>query len=123
MMKNVIAQDELPFRGFSRVFEGQKHGDVGISMFLVDSPPGNGPGLHRHPYAEIFMVQDGKATFTVDGETVEAVPGQIVVVQPGQAHAFISSGEGPLRLTAIHANREFVTEWLSHDESRSAWES
>ena len=64
----VIRQDELPFSNIAREFVGADH-DAGICLILVDAPPGRGPSLHRHPYAEVFLVQEGEGVFrTEDGE-------------------------------------------------------
>jgi hypothetical protein len=49
-----MAKEELPFGGIAHKFEGYRYGDVGVSFFLVDSPPGGGAVLHTHPYEEIF---------------------------------------------------------------------
>jgi quercetin dioxygenase-like cupin family protein len=42
-------------------FEGVERG-VGVSLIFVDAPPGDGPRLHRHPYEEVFVVQEGEAS-------------------------------------------------------------
>ena len=98
----VIEGDELPHSGSTRKFEGYLYGGTNVSFFLVDTPPGSGPRLHRHPYEEVFVVQEGNVTFTVEGETVEASAGQIVIVPAGAAHTFVNSGAGPLRQIDIH---------------------
>jgi len=41
----------------------------------VDAPPGGGPKLHKHPYEEIFVVQEGTATFTAGDETIKVEGG------------------------------------------------
>jgi len=79
---------------------------------VVDAPPGGGPKLHRHPYEEVFLVQEGNATFTAGEETIEVGGGQVVVVPAGVPHKFVSSGEGRLRQVDIHASDRFDTEWL-----------
>jgi mannose-6-phosphate isomerase-like protein (cupin superfamily) len=81
---------------------------------VVDAPPGGGPKLHRHPYEEVFIVQEGTATFTAGDETVEVKDGQVVVVPAGVAHKFVNSGEERLRQVDIHASERFVTEWLEN---------
>jgi mannose-6-phosphate isomerase-like protein (cupin superfamily) len=93
-------------------FQGFAHGDVGASCIIVDAPPGGGPRLHRHPYAEIFLVLEGKATFTAGPEVIEAGGGQMVVVPAGMPHRFVNSGTGRLRQIDIHPSNRFVTEWL-----------
>jgi quercetin dioxygenase-like cupin family protein len=37
-------------------FEGESHGS-GVSFFLVNNEPGQGPDLHRHPYSETWIVR------------------------------------------------------------------
>ena len=81
---------------------------------VVDAPPGGGPKLHRHPYEEVFIVQEGTATFTAGDEMVEVKDGQVVVVPAGVAHKFVNSGEDRLRQVDIHASERFVTEWLEN---------
>ncbi len=82
-----------------------------MSFFAGSYAPGRGPSLHRHPYDETFIVQDGSATFTVDGETVEVEAGQIVVVPADATHKF-TTGEAGMRSVNIHAASEMQTEWL-----------
>jgi hypothetical protein len=73
-MSPLIPAGTLPGSERSRQFEGEEHG-VGVSFFLVDSVPRHGPKLHRHAYEEIFSVESGKATFTLDGTELDAGPG------------------------------------------------
>ena len=80
----------------------------------MDAPPGSGPKLHRHPYEEVFIVQEGTATFTAGDETVEVKGGQVIVAPAGVAHKFVNSGEERLRQVDIHASERFVTEWLEN---------
>jgi mannose-6-phosphate isomerase-like protein (cupin superfamily) len=86
------------------------HLGAGVSLIVVDAPPGSGPKLHRHPYEEVFVVQEGTATFTSGDETIEAKGGQ--VVPAGVAHKFVNSGTGRPRQVDVHASERFVTEWL-----------
>jgi mannose-6-phosphate isomerase-like protein (cupin superfamily) len=79
---------------------------------VVDAPPGGGPRLHRHPYEEVFVVQEGSATFTAGDDVIDARGGQVVVVPAGVAHKFVNSGAGRLRQVDIHASERFITEWL-----------
>lgn len=101
-MTYVIARDELPHGKIAHKFEGYRYGDANVSFFLVDSPPGSGAGLHKHPYEEVFVVQEGVVTFTVGDDTIEVTAGQIVVVPAGVPHKFVNSGTGPLRQVDIH---------------------
>jgi len=108
----VIDRDELPHSRTAHQFEGHHYGDANVSFFLTEAPPGTGPRLHTHPYAEVFVLQEGQATFTAGDATIEASAGQIVVVPAGTPHKFVNSGDGGLRQISIHANERMVTEWL-----------
>ena len=73
---------------------------------------GGGPRLHKHPYAEIFIIRSGTGLFTVGDQEIEASAGQILVVPPDTPHKFTNLGPGPLETTDIHENGSFITEWL-----------
>ena len=107
-----IERAELPVVGGAHEFEGYLHGDVPASLIFVDGPPGSGPRLHRHPYAEIFVIQEGQATFTVGAEVIAVRAGQILVAPAGIPHKFVNTGDGPLRQLDIHLSARFDTEWL-----------
>ena len=101
-MTYIVDKNELPYGTIAHKFEGHRYGDVNVSFFLVDSPPGGGPVLHSHPYEEIFVTLEGNATFTVGDDTIEVSAGQIVVAPAGVPHKFVNSGSGPLRQVDIH---------------------
>lgn len=48
--------------------------------------PGGGPALRRHAYPEVFVVLEGKATFTVGGDEVTARAGPVVAAPAGVPH-------------------------------------
>jgi mannose-6-phosphate isomerase-like protein (cupin superfamily) len=86
---------------------------AGVSIiFNYQKEAGGGPRLHRHPYAETFIIRQGTAIFTVGEETIRANAGQIVVVPAGVPHKFTNEGPGPMESIDIHASPTFVTEWL-----------
>ena len=92
-------------------FEGEPHG-ASVSFILVDMPPGEGVRLHRHPYAEIFIVQEGRASYTVDSSMFEVVAPRTLIVPAHTPHAFVNSGDMRLRQVDIHLSPKFITEWL-----------
>ena len=108
----VVAKDELPHSGSAHRFEGYLHGGADVSFFISDTPPGKGPSLHNHPYAEVFVVQEGELTFTVGGDTVGATSGQIVVAPADTPHKFTNSGTRRARHVDIHTRGRMDTEWL-----------
>ena len=102
----------VPARGDDpNEFQGYQY-DASISFIVVDASPGSGPKLHRHPYEEVFVVQEGTATFTAGDQVIEVRGGHVVVVPAGVPHKFVNSGAGRLRQVDIHASDRFVTEWL-----------
>ena len=109
---STINRDELPYAGNSHELEWYLYGDTPASLIFFDGPPGSGPKLHSHPYAEIFVVQEGEAIFTVGDAEIEARGGQILIAPAGVPHKFINTGGGPLRQLDIHLSDRFETEWL-----------
>jgi len=109
----IIAFDDLEHTRSSHEFVGAEHGDVPFSIILVHTDPGGGPKLHRHPHAEVFVVESGQASFRIGDATTVVEAGHVVVSPPGEAHGFVNSGTTELRLTAIHAASRFDTEWLA----------
>jgi quercetin dioxygenase-like cupin family protein len=104
----MIATSDLPGNLVGR-FEGREHGSS-VSFFIGTFDAGTGPGLHRHPYDETFIVEAGSATFTIEGETLELAAGQIAVVRANTPHRFVS-GEG-FRLISIAPSDHMIQEDL-----------
>jgi quercetin dioxygenase-like cupin family protein len=110
----VLNQEELPRFGNTYEFEGAQH-HTGVSFIWVDMPPGDRIRLHDHPYQEIFIIQEGIATFTVGGATLEAPAGRVVIVPAGVPHAFVNAGDRQLRQVDIHVSPQIITRWLEDD--------
>lgn len=107
-MYRVVRSGEIsPNRGGTVKFEGQSY-DSGVSFFLVNNLPGMGPGLHKHPYSETWIVRSGKAHFTADGQEIEAGPGDILVVGPETPHKFKNIGTDRLDIICIHASPQMI---------------
>lgn len=104
---------DLPGRDASRQFEGAlRGGGVPISFYEERTEPGRGPGPHRHPYGEVFLLHEGEVEFVVEGEKIPASPGAVVVVPPESTHGFTNVGDGPIHMTCIHAAAEMQQENL-----------
>ena len=111
-MYEVIRRTE-PKPGASRTvrFEGHEHGS-GVSFFLVDYDPGQGPQLHVHPYTETWVLRAGEGEFTVGHEKIRAAAGDIVVGAANVPHKFRNVGRGRLEVVCIHANDHILQEWV-----------
>ncbi|MFN8224804.1 MAG: cupin domain-containing protein [Gaiellales bacterium] len=83
-----------------------------VSVIVVEAEPGDGPALHRHPYAELFVVIEGEATFTVGGLQRRVTAGETLLAPAGVPHAFRNTGDRALRQVDIHLSPVFETEWL-----------
>lgn len=112
-MRSVIDLDDLPHTEHAHEFVGADHGAVPVSLILVHSAPGAGPALHRHPYAEVFVVESGEATFQLGERRIVVERGHIVVGPAHMPHGFTNTGSGELRLTAVHCAPEFKTDWVA----------
>jgi quercetin dioxygenase-like cupin family protein len=116
-MQYLVTRDSVEYGSFgpgivNAIFNGGQHGVAGISLLLSELQPGAGPKLHRHDYEELFILHEGQGAFTIAGTTVEARAGDIVVIPTGLPHSFINNGDGPLRVTAVHAAEAIVIDWL-----------
>ncbi len=99
-MPTVIAIDDLRRSPTAALFEGGD--EVATSIFVTQYERGQGPSLHLHPYAEVFVVHAGTAAFTVgDGELTVAA-GHIVVVPAQTPHGFRGAGDDTLRVVSVH---------------------
>ena len=92
-------------------------GEAGISLiFHTSNGPGHGPNLHTHPYAETFIIQEGRALFTIGEEQIEATAGQIVVAPANTPHGYKGTGPGVFRTINVHASGTFITHWIGEPE-------
>jgi mannose-6-phosphate isomerase-like protein (cupin superfamily) len=108
----ILNRDKLPRDANTYEFVGSQYQDTEISFIWVDMPPGGAIRLHKHPYKEIFIIQEGLATFTVDSATLEAHAGQIIIVPADVPHKFMNLSDQPLKQIDIHVNKQFITYWL-----------
>jgi mannose-6-phosphate isomerase-like protein (cupin superfamily) len=108
----LIKVDDLPggAKKNSSTFNGHEHG-AQVSFFLSHNKPGTGPQLHKHPYEETFIVQEGDVLFTMGDEEIEAGPGDIIIVPANTPHKFLSRGQTH-RQISIHPVARMETEWL-----------
>jgi mannose-6-phosphate isomerase-like protein (cupin superfamily) len=111
-MHKVIRSGELtPSRGGTITFEGEPYGSE-VSFFLVSNLPGSGPDLHKHPYAETWIVRSGTARFTAGDEEIDVGPGDIAVVGAETPHKFKNTGTGRLDIICIHPSPRMIQEDL-----------
>lgn len=117
-MKPILltAAEDLALGPSAERFIGADY-DTDVSFFINHTPLRHVTALHRHPYAEVFVVQSGEVTFTVAGADVRARGGHVVVVPAGEAHGFRNDGAAPVEMVSIHPAGRMETEWLESDAS------
>jgi mannose-6-phosphate isomerase-like protein (cupin superfamily) len=108
----VLNRNEFPRDGNTYEFEGFHYQDTEISFIWVDMPPGGAIRLHKHPYKEIFIIQEGVSTFTVGSTTLQAQAGQVIIVPAEVPHKFVNLSEQRLKQIDIHVSKQFITDWL-----------
>ncbi|WP_417770479.1 cupin domain-containing protein [Stappia sp.] len=92
-------------------FEGSDFSSP-VSMFLSNKQPGEGSGLHMHPYRETWVVQRGEVEFTVGEERIRAATGDIVVAPANVPHRFLNVGSDRLEIVCIHPSQTILQQDL-----------
>jgi quercetin dioxygenase-like cupin family protein len=99
-MANVVPISDLRRSPTAALFEGRD--DIPVSIFVTEYERGQGPQLHLHPYAEVFVVETGTARFTAGDEQLVVEGGHIVVVPAQTPHGFKCDGDERLRVVSVH---------------------
>lgn len=109
---HLTSQEKLPFVGMSHQFIGADHGNLSVSSYFVNAPPGRGPRRHRHPYDKVVFMREGSARWTVEGNDYDLGPGDILVVKAGEIHTFVNNGSTPMQAIDVHLSPTFIQENL-----------
>jgi mannose-6-phosphate isomerase-like protein (cupin superfamily) len=97
------------------LFEGHPRAGVDVSIFVTRHPPGSAVELHVHPYAETFLLLEGRGRWTRGDDVIEVEAEQVLVVPPDTPHGFRNIGEGPLRVVAVHERGTTRQTWLGEE--------
>jgi mannose-6-phosphate isomerase-like protein (cupin superfamily) len=97
------------------LFEGGPRAGVGVSMFIVRTPPGRAVELHVHPYPETFLLLEGRGRWTAGDDVVELQPNQMISVAPQTPHGFRNIGEEPLLVVSVHEAPTIEQTFLGRD--------
>ena len=112
---DVFDLDDLKFSPTAALFEGGPNAGLGISVFVVRTPPGNGVELHAHPYSETFVLLEGGGRWTAGDEVVELRPSHLLVVPPETPHGFRNTGDEPLLVVSVHESGTLDQTFLGRD--------
>ncbi|MFJ4974418.1 cupin domain-containing protein [Streptomyces coeruleorubidus] len=72
-------------------------GAVGSTMFMVQYASDGVIGTHDHPFEETYLILEGVAETTLDGEPYRLEPGDLAWAGAGCVHGFVNAGQEPLR--------------------------
>jgi len=91
---------------------------TGITLIrFVTDVVGEGPTLHVHPYDEVFLINEGRARFTVGDKIIDAEVGDVVLGPANIPHGYQNLGLGRLDSLDIHLSPE----WIQFDLAQ-AWD-
>ncbi len=106
---------ELATGPTAALFEGGARAGVGISIFVVRTPPGRAVELHTHPYPETFVLLEGRGRWTAGGDVVDLEAEQLIVVPPDTPHGFRNVGHVPLLVVSVHEAAAVDQTWLGEE--------
>lgn len=66
-----------------------------VSVIAQRQQPGGTNPPHRHDREEVMLVQAGRVTVTVDGESAELAAGDTLIVPAQALHQIANSGDEP----------------------------
>ena len=107
--------DDMRMSPTAALFEGHRRAGVDVSMFVTRTPPGRAVELHVHPYAEVFLLLEGRGRWTYGDEVVELEPEQMLIVPPDTPHGFRNVGDEPLLVVSVHERGTMRQVWLGEE--------
>jgi mannose-6-phosphate isomerase-like protein (cupin superfamily) len=97
----VRSREALPENGVGRVFAGAEHG-ADVDVVLVEVAPGEGGGAPDATAAQVWVIQEGQATFSLGERQARVVrAGEVVRIPADVPWRFENTGAGPLRAVAV----------------------
>ena len=111
-MHYLIPKEDLRINETVFKFQGEEYGGVAGSFFWVFTLPGRGAKLHKHPYQEVFVLQEGRVTFTIGDATLEVPAGNVVVAPANTPHKYTNTGTEALQMISFHPSSQVIQEDL-----------
>jgi quercetin dioxygenase-like cupin family protein len=110
-----LSIDDLRLSPTAALFEGGPRAGVGVTMFIVRTPPGGLVELHTHPYAETFVLLEGSGRWTAGDEVIEASAESIICVPAETLHGFRNVGQEPLLFVSVHESPTLIQEFTDRE--------
>jgi mannose-6-phosphate isomerase-like protein (cupin superfamily) len=101
----VRRREELPANGDGRVFAGDEHG-ADIDIVLVEVAPGDGGGAPTATTTQVWVIQEGQATFFLGALQARVLhAGEVVRIPADVPWRFENTGAAALRAVAVSPAR------------------
>ena len=111
----VLKLSDLAVSPTAALFEGHWRAGVDVSIFVTRTPPERAVELHVHPYAETFLLLEGRGRWTMGDQVVELEPEQMLVVPPETPHGFRNIGDVSLLVVSAHERGRVSQTWLGRE--------
>nr|BBH87396.1 hypothetical protein KTC_21470 [Thermosporothrix sp. COM3] len=111
-MYHIVPKENLRINETAFRFQGEEYGGVAGSFFWVHPLPGRGSTLHKHPYQEVFVVQEGRVTFTIGETSLEVEAGNVVVAPANTPHKYTNTGTEQAQMISFHPSPHVIQEVL-----------
>jgi quercetin dioxygenase-like cupin family protein len=115
MSASLFPLDDLRLSPTAALFEGGPRAAVGVTMFIVRTPPGGLVELHTHPYPETFALLEGNGRWTAGDEVIEASAESIICVPAETLHGFRNIGQTPLLVVSVHESPTLIQEFTDRE--------
>lgn len=95
-------------------------GELGVVEIAVPAR-WPGPGLHHHAFQEAWYLLEGRLTFQLDDDLIDADPGSLTFARGGRPHTLANLTDRPARylliITPAGFERRFAAEGLPEHEA------
>ncbi|SFN79854.1 Cupin domain-containing protein [Pseudonocardia ammonioxydans] len=96
-----------------------------VAIQRWELPPGGSEGMHAHPpgaeaLEEVYVLLEGAAVMTVDGERFDLGPGDAVLAPPGTQHDLVNPGPAPASVLVVWGPPGTAMDWASFRTGRAS---
>ncbi|MGH7263665.1 MAG: cupin domain-containing protein [Candidatus Rokuibacteriota bacterium] len=95
---------------------GEGTPSAGLTVGVLEIPPGAAMLLHHHAPQEIYYVVEGEGRTEIDGMTAPVGPGTALFIPPNARHRTVNTGAGPLRFVWVFPTDTFREIEYHYDE-------
>jgi len=94
---------------FTYRLTGDQYGFDALSLYISETHPGGGPGLHTHDTEEAHVLLEGTVKYRVGDKTFTVQAPYVARVPAGVPHTFINARTKPFNMIAVFPSKHPVT--------------